>query len=202
MAAPASLSDFEAKLAQKQVLRERALKERDAIPAAEREAAAEAIAASPLPIAITPGVVASGFMPIRTEISPLPLMRRLAKAGAQLALPTIQGRGKPLIMRTWNFGEPLIRGQWGIREPSPAADEVFPEIALVPLAAFDRRGYRIGYGAGYYDRTLAALRSSKALTAIGIAYAQQECPEVPALPHDQPLDFVLTERQLIDCGRH
>ena len=91
---------------------------------------------------------------MKSEINPLPLMRKLAAAGAQLALPVVAGRGKPLIMRAWRFGQPLNAGVWGIREPKPDAPEVEPDILIVPLAAFDRRGHRIGYGAGYYDMTI------------------------------------------------
>ena len=90
-------------------------------------------------------------MPLKSEINPLPLMRKLAGQGARLALPVVAGRGKPLVMREWVFGEPLIAGVWGIREPQPEAAVVDPDILLVPLLAFDRAGHRIGYGAGYYD---------------------------------------------------
>jgi 5-formyltetrahydrofolate cyclo-ligase len=181
-------------------LREAALQRRDEIPPAERTAAGEAIVARPLPITVRPGTIVSGFMPIRSEINPLPLLRRFAEAGAQLALPTVAGRGKPLIMRAWSFGAPLARGQWGIRQPPSDAPEVFPDILIVPLAAFDRRGYRIGYGAGYYDMTIARLRGMKAVTASGIGYAAQEIAEVPAMLHDERLDLVLTEREAIVCG--
>ena len=111
---------------------------------------------------------------MKSEFNPVPLMRRLADAGAQLALPVVAGRGKPLIMRAWRFGAPLASGVWGIREPPPEAPEVDPDILLVPLAAFDRRGHRIGYGAGYYDLTIAGLRARKPVTAIGLAFAAQE----------------------------
>src|SRR3984885_14368534 len=96
---------------------------RDALPAEARQAAAEAIAARALPVAIAPGTIISGFMPLKSEINPLPLMQKLSAAGAQLALPAIAGRGKPLIMRAWTFGAPLDRGQWGIREPNPDGPE-------------------------------------------------------------------------------
>ena len=168
------------------------------MPADERKAAAEAIAARKFPLAITPGVIVSGFMPMKTEINPLPLMRKLADAGARLALPAIAGRGKPLIMRAWKFGAPLDRGQWGIREPKPDAPEVAPDILLVPLLAFDRAGHRIGYGAGYYDMTINRLRAKKPVIAIGIAFAAQEVPKVPTTPRDERLDLVLTEREVID----
>ena len=179
-------------------LREQAFARRDALPAADRAAAAEAIAARPLPVAIKPGMIVSGFSPMRTEINPLPLMRRAAALGARLALPAIAGRGKPLIMRAYAFGDELARGQWGIREPRPDAPEVAPDILIVPLAAFDRAGHRIGYGAGYYDMTVNALRAKKNIVAIGIAFAAQEIASVPATERDARLDFVLTERETID----
>jgi 5-formyltetrahydrofolate cyclo-ligase len=179
-------------------LRQSASAARDAMPAAERQAAAEAIAARPFPVAILPGAVVSGFMPLKSEINPLPLMRKLAGEGARLALPVVAGRGRPLIMRAWAFGEPLNSGQWGIREPKPEALEVAPDILIVPMLAFDRRGHRIGYGAGYYDRTISALRARKAVLAVGIAYAAQEIPQVPSTERDARLDLVLTERETID----
>ena len=104
----------------------------------------------------------SGFSPLKTEINPLPLLRKLAAAGARLALPVVAGRGKPLIMRAYAFGQPLNEGVWGIREPKDDAPEVDPDILIVPLAAFDRRGHRIGYGAGYYDMTIHRLRAIEA----------------------------------------
>jgi len=178
-------------------LRREALARRDALPADERATAAEAIAARKFPVAIKPGIV-SGFSPMRTEINPLPLMRKLEAAGAKLALPVVAGRGQPLIMRAWNFGDPLARGVWGIRQPTADAPEVVPDIVLTPLAAFDRRGHRIGYGAGYYDMTITRLRAQKPVVAIGLAFAVQEVAGVPNTPRDARLDLVLTEREVID----
>ena len=146
---------------------------------------------------VAPGTIVSGFMPMKSEINPLPLLRKLADAGAVLALPVIAGRGKPLIMRAWRWNEPLAAGQWGIREPKPEAAEVEPDILLVPLLAFDRAGHRIGYGAGYYDLTIARLRARKPVTAIGLAFAAQEVTAVPATARDARLDLVLTESQVI-----
>jgi 5-formyltetrahydrofolate cyclo-ligase len=183
---------------QKARLREQTLALRDALPAAMRTAAAETIAARPFPLRIERGMVVSGFSPMKTEINPIPLMRKLADAGVQLALPAIAGRGKPLIMRAWNFGDPFKAGQWGIREPVAEAPEIAPDILIVPLAAFDRSGHRIGYGAGYYDMTINALRAKKPVTAIGISFATQEIPHVPATERDAQLDLVLTERETID----
>jgi len=180
-------------------LRRAALARRDALPATERAAAAELIAARGLPLPVA-GAIVSGFMPIKSEANPLPLMRTLAAAGARLALPVVAGPGRPLIMRAWAFGEPLAAGVWGIRQPPPEASEVAPDILIVPLLAFDRAGHRIGYGAGYYDLTIAALRAEKSVIAAGIAYAAQEIAAVPATPRDARLDLVLTEREIIDCS--
>jgi 5-formyltetrahydrofolate cyclo-ligase len=182
----------------KSELRREASARRDALPPDARQAAAEAIAVRPFPLAIAPGTIVSGFMPMNTEINPLPLMRKLAGQGARLALPVLAGRGKPLIMRAWVSGEPLSAGVWGIREPEPEAAEVNPDILLVPLVAFDRAGHRIGYGGGYYDRTIAQLRARKAVIAVGLAFATQEVPAVPTTPRDERLDLVLTEREVID----
>jgi 5-formyltetrahydrofolate cyclo-ligase len=180
-------------------LRQQAFARRDAMSGEERAAAAETIAVRPFPIPVASGVIVSGFFPIRSEINPLPLMRRLAAAGASLALPVVAGRGKPLILRAYAFGDALRAGQWGIREPAPEAAEVVPDVMLVPLAAFDRRGHRIGYGAGYYDMTINRARSLKSVTAVGIAFAAQEVAAVPETPRDARLDLVLTEREVIDC---
>jgi 5-formyltetrahydrofolate cyclo-ligase len=182
----------------KAALREAALALRDALPAAERQVAAEVIAARAFPATIKPGAIVSGFSPMKTEINPIPLLRKLGESGAQLALPAIAGRGKPLIMRAWKFGDPFNAGQWGIREPVPEAQEVAPDILIVPLACFDRAGHRIGYGAGYYDMTIKALRARKKVIAIGVAFAVQEIPMVPATERDERLDLVLTEREVID----
>jgi 5-formyltetrahydrofolate cyclo-ligase len=179
-------------------LRRAMIARRDALPPDVRSAAAEAIAARAFPFVVPAGTTLSGFMPMQSEINPLPLLRKFAAAGAKLALPAIAGRGKPLIMRAYTFGDELARGQWGIREPKPQARAVDPDILIVPLACFDRAGHRIGFGAGYYDMTINALRAKKAITAIGVAFATQEIPQVPATERDARLDLVLTERELID----
>ncbi|MGZ5802629.1 MAG: 5-formyltetrahydrofolate cyclo-ligase [Xanthobacteraceae bacterium] len=179
-------------------LRRAMIEKREALPVAARAAAAETVAKRSLPVAVPAGACVSGYSPLKSEISPVPLMRRVADAGAKLALPVVVGRGHPLIMRTWAFGEPLGSGQWGIREPKPEALEAFPDILIVPLVAFDRSGYRLGYGAGYYDMTIARLRKMKMIIAIGIAFAAQEVDAVPNTPRDEKLDLVLTEREVID----
>jgi 5-formyltetrahydrofolate cyclo-ligase len=179
-------------------LRAAALASRDALSSEQRTVAAEAIATRGLPFEITRGTIVSGYSPIRSEIDPAPLMRTLAARGAQLALPAVMARGKSLAFRAWSPSDRLLLGPLGILEPSPAAAEIIPDIMLVPLAAFDRLGHRIGYGAGHYDYTLAHLRKMKPVTAIGLAFAAQEIRAVPALQHDVALDYVLTETQTFD----
>ena len=184
----------------KTALRAEALARRDALPAAERAAAAAAIAARPFPLQVVSRHDRGRLFADEGEVGDQsdPADAQARDAGAQLALPAIAGRGQPLIMRAWRFGAPLASGQWGIREPMPDAPEVAPDILIVPLAAFDRAGHRIGYGAGYYDMTINALRAKKKVIAIGIAYAAQEIPKVPATERDARLDLVLTEREVID----
>jgi 5-formyltetrahydrofolate cyclo-ligase len=179
-------------------LRAAALANRDALSETQRAAAAQAIAQRGLPVEITPGAVVAGYSPIRGELDPAPLMQALAAQGARLALPVITQRGQSLHFRVWHPGDRLLPGSLGILEPSPAAAEIVPDIVLVPLAAFDRAGHRIGYGAGHYDRTLAQLHKSKGFAAIGLAFAAQEVVAVPALQHDVPLDYVLTETKAFD----
>jgi len=184
--------------AQKSTLRAAALARRDALSGEDRTSAAEAIAGRGLPFPIARGAVVSGYSPIRNEINPVPLMQSLANEGAHLALPAVLARGKSLAFRIWSPHDRLMLGPLGILEPSPAATEVVPDIMLVPLAAFDRAGHRIGYGAGHYDYTLAHLRKVKAITAVGVAFAVQEIAGIPAGPHDVALDYVLTETQTFD----
>jgi 5-formyltetrahydrofolate cyclo-ligase len=179
-------------------LRTVALASRDALSSEQRTVAAEAIATRGLPFELMRGTIVSAYSPIRSEIDPIPLMRTLAARGARLALPAVMARGKSLAFRAWSPNDRLLLGPLGILEPSPAAAEIIPDIMLVPLAAFDRLGHRIGYGAGHYDYTLAHLRKVKPITAIGLAFAAQEIKAVPALQHDVALDYVLTETHVLD----
>ena len=187
-----------AAISSKADLRATALAKRDALTGEQRSAAALAIAERGLPFELAPGTVVSGYSPIRNEIDPTPLMLKLAAQGARLALPTVTARGQSLIFRAWSPNARMVLGSLGIPEPSPAAAEVVPDLMLVPLAAFDRLGHRIGYGAGHYDHTFAHLRKSKAVTGIGLGFAVQEIEAVPALAHDVALDYVLTEAQMFD----
>lgn len=182
----------------KQQLRAAALAARDALSDEARSAAAEAIAVRGLPFALEPGQVVSGYAPIRNELDPVPLMRVLAAKGARLALPVILARGHSLSFRAWSPGDRLTLGSLGIPEPSPVAAELVPDVMLVPLAAFDRTGHRIGYGGGYYDYTFSHLRKTHHLIGVGLGFALQETEAIPALAHDAALDYVLTERETLD----
>ena len=179
-------------------LRTAALARRDALSDEQRNAAARTIATRGLPVEIKHGAVVAGYSPIRGEIDAAPLMQVLAAQGARLALPAVTARGTSLAFRAWSPGDKLMQGSLGIPEPSPAAAELIPDILLVPLAAFDRVGHRIGYGAGHYDVTLAHLRKVKAITAFGLAFAVQEVKTIPALSHDVKLNYVLTELKTFD----
>ena len=146
-----------------------------------------------------PGIV-SGFMPYKSEITTIPLLSRLQREGWQTALPVVMAPGEPLVFRAWAPGEPLVPGLWDIPVPPETAPEVIPGVLLVPMLAFDRRGYRLGYGGGFYDRTLEKLRTLKTVAAVGVAYHAQLSDEVPVGPHDAPLDYVMTEQETFACG--
>ena len=182
----------------KDQLRTAVLARRDALSDLAREAAAQRFAASADIFDVTPNTVVAGYMPMRNEADPRPLMHALAGRGARLALPAIVTRDAALEFRAWASGDELERGLFGTLQPFASVERLQPDIVLVPLAAFDRRGHRIGYGGGYYDRTLQTLRAAKRVTVIGLAFAVQEIDIVPRLSHDEPLDCVLTERELID----
>lgn len=139
------------------------------------------------------------YSPIGSEPDVGPLAEALEAAGIALGLPVDWSSGTPLIYRRWSPGDRLAAGPLGIGEPLEDADEVEPDVVFTPMAAFDRRGQRIGYGAGNVDRTLSALRAQKPVTVIGVGFAIQEEPEIPVEPHDEPLDYVMTETGLIRC---
>ena len=127
-------------------------------------------------------------------------MVRLRGEGHALALPCMQGKGLPLVFRAWIPGDEMAPAVWGIAEPLASRAVVLPDIVLVPLLAFDGRGQRLGYGGGFYDRTLEQLRSVKPVVTIGIAYDEQRLDAVPHLDYDQPLDWVLTPSGPLKCS--
>lgn len=161
-------------------------------PALGARLAAHVLREAPPPV----GATVAGFWPMGPEIDIRPLLLALAERGHPIALPVTPKRGNPLTFRRWRPGEALARGPFGTQHPA-AGETLTPDWLLVPLLAFDRAGRRLGYGAGYYDRTLAALPGA---TAIGCAYACQELPEVPAGPDDWPLHAIATEQGVIRSG--
>ena len=142
----------------------------------------------------------SGFVPYKSEIDTFPLLDRLRRAGWRTALPIVIAPEQPLIFRAWAPGEPLVPGAWDIPIPPESAPELLPDVLLVPMLAFDRAGYRLGYGGGFYDRTLEKLRARKKVVAIGVAYHAQMVDEAPIGPYDAPLDFVMTEQETFRCA--
>lgn len=146
-------------------------------------------------LTLPPGGVIAGYWPLPGELDPRPTLERLAASGFLLALPRMQDPHEPLLCHAWRPGDRLIEGGFKVMEPEPEAPIVAPDVILVPLLAFDRRGHRLGYGKGYYDQTLAAQRSTTpGVLAIGLAFAAQEIDAVPVGAADQALDAIVTER--------
>lgn len=162
--------------------------------------AADAVAAYGLDfLHVEKDAVVSGFASLPDEFRIWPLLRRLSRDGHRLALPVMQGKGKPLLFRAWAPGDAMDRAVWGIAEPKADKPELAPDILLVPLLAFDRPGWRLGYGGGFYDRTLASLRARKRISAVGLGFDEQQVDAVPHLDYDQRLDWVLTPSGPIRC---
>jgi 5-formyltetrahydrofolate cyclo-ligase len=177
-------------------LRQEAFRSRDALPRESRREAARAIAQRALDFPeLQDKEPVGGYWPIRSEVDPRPILRALVTRGQTVALSQIIH--PRLSWREWRPGDVLVKGGFGVCEPGPDAPECFPKVLLVPLAAFDRRGGRLGYGKGHFDRSIAALSAMHPVIAIGLAYAMQEVPSVPAEPHDRRLDFIMTETELI-----
>jgi len=156
-------------------------------------AAGQALADLAPSLGIAAGSVVAGYWPLGDEIDPLPLMARLARSGCRLALPAVAAPRSALEFRPWGLDRPLEDGPHRTRHPPASAGRVVPDVVLVPLLAFDGRGFRLGYGGGYYDRTLAALRAAGGVVAIGLAFAVQRVASLPLDGWDQPLDMIVTE---------
>jgi 5-formyltetrahydrofolate cyclo-ligase len=152
---------------------------------------AQAIARFADDLALAPGIPVAGYFPLRDEADPRALMSALSERRHPLALPCVTA-GQPLTFRAWKMGDPMHANPraFNIAEPLATAPAVTPGAVLVPMLAFDPDGHRLGYGGGYYDRTLAGLPHAR---AIGIAYAGQEVLSLPREPHDHPLDVIVTE---------
>lgn len=181
----------------KAALRLAVLQRRDCLNAAACVEAARAIVARAGDLPVPPAVVIGGYRAIRSEIDPAGLIAALRAAGHGIALPVILADRETMIFRQWDASVELVRASFGLKVPPDGAAIVEPRHLLVPLAGFDRRGYRLGYGKGHYDRVLARLGATGPLVTIGIAFGCQEVDKVPEEAHDRPLDYILTERELI-----
>ncbi|MBI1273454.1 MAG: 5-formyltetrahydrofolate cyclo-ligase [Alphaproteobacteria bacterium] len=175
----------------------------EAVRTAAKQAAPDAgarmrdhfIQAVPLP----PATTVSSYAPRGSELDPQPLEHALTARGHALCLPVVIGRGHPLAFRAYRHGDRLVPGHYDIPEPLPETDVVTPRAILVPLLAFDRGGNRLGYGGGYYDRSVTLLRRESGMLAIGVAYAAQEVDAVPVGRTDAKLDWIVTEKEAISC---
>lgn len=192
---------------QKKILRKDTLKRRDELNPSERIEHSLMVAEHGqkitrfAPEVFSPGTIVSGFHPIRSEIDPRPLMAEISKRGAQLCLPVVIDK-ETIEFRELVPGAPMIEGGFGTVGPDENAAILNPNILLVPLSVFDRKGGRIGYGAGFYDRAIERLINTGITpTLIGIAYSMQEAPEVPMESHDRYLDGILTETGYISVSR-
>jgi 5-formyltetrahydrofolate cyclo-ligase len=146
------------------------------------------------------GAIIGGYMALAGEADPASLMAQFARRGHRLAVPRVAAKASPLIFHAYEPGQSLAPGAYGIAEPDSAAPVLVPDVLLVPLLGFDAAGHRLGYGGGFYDRTLASLRETRTVRAVGIAYAGQEVPALPVEPFDVTLEAVLTEQGLRRFG--
>lgn len=188
----------------KAALRADAGKRRSRIAKADGVAAAHRLAERFLGV-LPPGggVTVSLYWPVRDELDTRPLMETLAAEGVQVALPVVLGKAKPLLFRRWRPGHPLVDGHFGIKAPPESAETVRPDVIGVPMLAFDADGHRLGYGGGFYDRTLTALRSDgkPRPLAVGLAFEQQRVAWLPRHGGDQRLDMVVTDHAVHRLGR-
>jgi 5-formyltetrahydrofolate cyclo-ligase len=184
--------------AAKHALRATARARRQAAHAARGVAAAQSVCARVIATRRNwAGKTVSLYWPMREELDVRPLLNTLNDLGATTALPTISARHQPLVFRRFAPGDALMSGVFGTHEPESTAPSVTPDIVIAPLLGFDRSGFRLGYGGGYYDRTLAALRRTGAVQAIGVAYHEQEFAAIPHDAADSRLDLIVTDRETI-----
>ena len=184
----------------KAALRAHAVDHRTGLHEKLAEMAALHLLSLPFPAKPRPGVsCVSAFHPYGNEIDTRQLLGKLAGEGWTTCLPVVVAKRQPLIFRRWLPGEPMEIGVLKISVPLVSAPEVEPDVLLVPLLAFEKAGYRLGYGGGFYDATLAKLRAKKPIIAIGVAYAGQEVADVPHEAHDMKLDYVMTEKGIVKC---
>ncbi|MDH6231135.1 5-formyltetrahydrofolate cyclo-ligase [Mesorhizobium soli] len=184
----------------KKELRNQALARRDALPVDWRIEASLQMAEMAASIPVEPGMIVSAFWPMRSEVDSRPMMFALRDRGARICLPAILDK-TTIVFRELVRGAEMVEMSFGTAGPAEDAEVLDPELMLIPLAAFDRRGHRIGYGAGYYDRAIARLHErGMRPRMIGIAFDCQEVPLVPDEPHDVIIPEILTESGLRRFG--
>jgi 5-formyltetrahydrofolate cyclo-ligase len=181
----------------KATLRRQMLSRRKTVHAEKGAAASQAVARRVVEEFLAAGKCVAGYWPIGDELDPRPALEAVIGAGGAAALPVVAGQGQVLLFRQWNRGDPLESGPFGTAHPTPRAEAVTPDVLLLPLIAYDKTGHRLGYGAGYYDRTVQALRDRHAIVVIGLAYDEQEIDAVPAGSHDQRLDAIITDKRAV-----
>ncbi|MCY4192321.1 MAG: 5-formyltetrahydrofolate cyclo-ligase [Rhodospirillaceae bacterium] len=184
----------------KRILRREALARRETQP---NPGSAARKARGRLQSVLTPatGQVVSGYVAMRGELDPGPALLALENEGCRIALPYPVGKGRPLKFLAAPGARADAWDAYGIKAPPVEVEALVPDILIVPLAAFDREGYRLGYGGGFYDAAMAHLRSTKPLIAVGLAFAVQEVGTIPRQPHDARLDWIVTEREAIYISR-
>lgn len=164
----------------------------------EQETAAEDAAANFMAcIALEDTSIVAGYAAHHTELNAWPLMHLLHKSSTTCCLPVLRGTAESLQFRHWCPQAQLSANHLGIQEPGAAAEVHRPDIVVTPLLAFDRQGHRLGYGGGYYDRTLQELRLAGTVTAVGFGYGAQEIDEVPAGDFDERLDWIVTDTEVM-----
>jgi 5-formyltetrahydrofolate cyclo-ligase len=146
------------------------------------------------------GTVVAAYWPMRSELDTRPLLTSLAQRDIALALPVVVGPAQPLLFRRYALGDGLAAAEFGQSEPTADAPTVEPDILIVPLAAIDGTGYRLGYGGGFYDRTLARLRTRKSITTIAIAFDEQRVAAVPRGAYDVRMDWLVTPTSTVNFG--
>lgn len=185
-------------LLEKKKIREQCLAKREAINERDAKKAADAIIDHLLHFIPPPVRFIAGYRPIRGELDVTPVLKRLAKRDHMICLPVMMGRDRPLQFRRWSIGNPMDKDRYGIEIPPITEPVIVPDVVIVPLVAFDDEGRRLGYGAGFYDRTIRQLRDEKEdLRIIGAAYSKQRVKSIPADMHDEYLDAVVTEKGIV-----
>lgn len=184
----------------KDAARREARARRDAVADSDRPAASAAVCRRIAELAADghlPRGAVGGYWPLGSELDARPALLHLKRLGHPVSLPVSGPRGTALVFRDWDPEAPMAAGRYGIQEPAEGRAVLRPSLLLVPMLAFDRHGHRLGYGAGYYDRTLDGLRANGAVLAVGVAFAVQEMPAVPVDRYDERLDWIVTERETL-----